>query len=48
MRKDHKIDLSVTEAQMVIDKYGPLTQNTFKLMLTDGARYSRQGIFDDE
>lgn len=48
IQKDHKIQLNLADVQRVIDKYGPLNQMTFKLMLTEGSRYSLYKDFDDD
>lgn len=48
IQKDHKIQLNLGDVQKVIEKYGPLNQMTFKLMLTEGARYSLYKDFDDD
>lgn len=48
LQRDQKVNLSLSDVQNVIDKYGPLNQSTFKLMLTEGARYSLQKDFDDD
>lgn len=48
IQRDANVRLNLADVQKVIDKYGPLNQNTFKLMLTEGHRYSMSGNFDDD
>lgn len=48
IQKDQKILLNLADVQRVIDKYGPLNQMTFKLMITEGAKYSLYKDFDDD
>lgn len=48
IEKDQKIVLNLADVQKVIDKYGPLNQMTFKLMITEGAKYSLYKDFDDD
>lgn len=49
LQRDLNIRLNLADVQKVIDKFGPLDQHTFKLMLTEGHKYSlRKDFVDDE
>lgn len=48
LSRDANVHLNLADVQKVIDTYGPLNQHTFKLVLTDGHRYSMRGDFNDD
>lgn len=48
LQREQRVSLSLADVQQVINKYGPLNHNTFKLMLTEGHRYSLYKDFDDD